>query len=64
MHEIGGEDVSLAHSSFNVERLRHHIDPTRQSDAHDTCCCGEGGLDDASRLRAELASARAPSRKI
>ena len=48
-----GEDVSLKHSSFNVERLRHHIHPTRQSDAHDTGCCGEDGLDDASHLRAD-----------
>ena len=48
-----GEDVSLEHSSFNVERLRHLIHPTRQSDVHDTCCCGEDGLDDESHLRAD-----------
>ena len=41
------------HSSFNVERLRHHIHLTRQSDAHNTGCCGEEGLDDASHLRAD-----------
>ena len=51
--KIKGEDVSLEHSSFNVERLRHHIHPTLQSDVHDTSCCGEDGLDDASHLRAD-----------
>ncbi len=48
-----GEYVYLEHSSFNVERRRHHIHPIRQSDAQDTCCCGEDGLDDASHLRAD-----------
>ena len=48
-----GEEVSLKHSSFNVEWLRHHIRPTRQSDAHDSCRCGEDGLDDTSHLRAD-----------
>ena len=49
-----GEDVSLEHSSFNVEWLRHHIHPTRQSDAHNSSCCGEDGLDDASHLRPQV----------
>ena len=46
-----GVDVSLEHSSFNFEWLRNYIHRTRQSNRHDTGCCGEDGLDDASHLR-------------
>ena len=49
--------------SFNVERLRHHIHPTRQSDAYDTCCCGEDGLDDASHLRADASTRKCAIQK-
>ena len=43
----GREDIPLQHASLDVQWFRHLSAPVLLSSAHDACCCGEYGLDNA-----------------